>query len=69
MYHYCVFSGGSDDLEQELLLDNTPHKFNIPIIALPDGDEEVFDSKGTRICVIPPTPLPPNYDPYDNYYT
>lgn len=75
---YFLLIGGSEDLEQELLCNTSSssnsvnsigggnHKFIIPILALPDDDGE---NDGTRICVIPPTPLPPDYDPYDNYYT
>ena len=76
-YQSLVFLGSQEDLEQELLCSTSSssnnssvgggnHKFIIPILALPDGDG---GSDGTKICVIPPTPLPPDYDPYDDYYT
>lgn len=43
------------------------HKFVIPIIALPDDDDDdnLPNYHRTRICVIPPTPLPEGYDPFD----
>lgn len=70
---YWNILGGSEDLEKELISNSSGDsrsdikaQFNIPILALPEGD--IKGNQNTRICVIPPTPLPPNYDPYDNYY-
>lgn len=74
----CCFILGLSSIEDLLLgapsyYNSGAHNFVIPVIAFPDEDDDIDNNAtefppnyhGTRICVIPPTPLPEGYDPYD----